>query len=289
VTGVDETWLRDRAAALADVDPPPSTFGTQSLLRRGERARRSRRLTRAAGGAVAVATVCSAALATGSVLRGTTAPAPAAPRVVTVRPDPEVLTVTCTSSGAQVDRRRVTAERDGVRLRFVDSSGRRDEYVRYESLGPGDEPYGGDYVWSVGRNRVGAPPGRMRVGCGWFGAAPTTWQVVEVADPRGWFDPTSMADAGCPTTNVGAVTFGPGDRKNGTGATPQEAGADLARRLWGTSAGSRVRVMGGYVDAGNKTVLLFRAGEDTVVASADRTGRTWRAQVAGWCLPDQGD
>jgi len=293
---------------LADEAPDDPTVAVTVRARA-----RRRRATRWTGGVAGTASGLAAAvaLAVGGVPAAGVVPAQ--PIVGSAR---DALHVTCTPTGVQVDRRSVVAERDGVPVRTEYASGHMDEFVRYEPLGPGDEPNkryarGGFYA---GRMHMDAPPGRIRVGC--FSdevPEPTRWQVVEVVDPHGWFDPTTMADAGCPNFDVESRIPTPGEElkdgevvvpgldSTGTGGTPQAAGEDLIRRLaavWAEAGetpppylnqvqpGRPVTVLGGYVRA--KRMLLVKTGAKTAVAVADRYGATWEARQIGWCLPDPG-
>ncbi len=284
MSGVDETWLRQRAEALADVEPPPSSIDAASLMRRGERVRRRRRIVGSIGGGVAVAATCAAALTASSVVEGRRAPVTAPPAAVATVP-PEVLTVTCTAGGIRVDRQRVLAARDGVHVRLVDASRIPDMHVDYRVVGPDEQDSPVTLLMSQPEGALDLPPGNVSFECVAGDGSRSERRVVEVADPNGWFDPTTSADAGCPQSNVGAVDVAPGTgaRVVGTGATPEEAAEDLARRLGGIPLGREVEVLGGYVDADRRTALLSQWGRHTVVADLNRSGTLWKGTEAGTC------
>ncbi len=297
VDNSDEAWVQDRVRVLADIDPPPSRFGSASVLRRGERARRRRLLLRSAGGAVLAVAACSAVLTVTSVHGGTTAPS-ALPAVGAV-PAPEVLTVTCTPTGTQVDRSLVEAAPDGVHMRLVDVSGRRGTYVNFRLLGPGDETREGDEgtMFVNGPDEVlSEPPGRMSLRCGSEEAplilddpklAPKeTGPVVEVVDPHGWYNPRTPDEAGCYSPAVGAVTWGPKGPRWGAGETPGAAVDSLLRNMGGIKIVRRAEVLPyGYVNADKRVAIVYEWGRPAILATVWRSGDTWKAAEEAPCEP----
>lgn len=270
--------------SLTGIDAPQGRFGTASVVRRAERARRRRVLTRVTGGGIAVAAVCSAVLATASV-RGAPAPTPAAQTAV---PAAAVLTVTCTPRGIEVDRTEVAASRDGVHLRVVDTSGRPHMMFGYRSLPGGTEigwpgsGGGGEELTAAERVLVvSTPPGQLVVECTERGRSGSR-RVVSVADPQGWFRPGSPSEAGCLVRGIGDWEQVPG-----RGTTAHEAAENMLRNLAGDDAAARQVSMAhvGYVGGARQPFLLHQEGKPSLIGVATRSGGTWSATREYICGP----
>jgi hypothetical protein len=129
--------------------------------------------------------------------------------------------------------------------------------------------------------------GRMSLACGSEEfASITTGPAVEVADPQGWYNPQTPTEAGCCSSNVGAITWPPGGQRSGTGETPRAAVDDLLRNLAGIQVVRRAEVLPyGNVDADYRVAVLYEWGRPTILAGVHRSGDTWAAVEEGTCEP----
>lgn len=192
--------------------------------------------------------------------------------LLTPPPPTQVLTVTCTDTGTQVDAPTVAAASDGVHLRVV-NAGRRPV-----AAGMPDADDSDGWPWTdPGRSRdlvVPAAPGRHRIICGDKSAAAT----VEVTDPTSsWRGTIAQAAPTCRGNAIADYAGGPG-----SGATPREAVLAWPSREFGPGVtplaeepGVTVRPLAaGYVDADRQWWLVERGGRAATVLRVFAVPRT---------------
>jgi len=187
-------------------------------------------------------------------------------------PAPEgsaTLTVTCTEDALFVAGEQIVATSTGVAILVQNDGAPAGTYLNlgWQGGGQGDELPTTPTQWLFA-----VPPGDLQIGCSNLDVPEdeSPWPVVtvQVVDPEGLWDPTTIQDLGCAGNVVPGWAIRPAD---GKGPTPQAAVEDLLP-AFGTGPAYRVeRSPGGYPDSPVETWLVHRDGVAyaTVVVHTD--------------------
>jgi hypothetical protein len=180
---------------------------------------------------------------------------------------PAILQVGCDGTRTTIVLPIVRAQRDGVHLKFSNTSGKELAYSV--------EDVGGDSVPAAGLSVIERfAPGTYKVSCA------ADLLAFEVVDPAGFYTPAACADPGSGTTGTSDYVQG----ATGLRGTPIEV---ARRQLRGLAPGDVVE-LGGYplapASLASPTVVVIRQGVVLAVLTYEADGKGgWLASTMRTC------
>lgn len=190
-------------------------------------------------------------------------------------PPPQVARVVCDESGTKIVTRSVSPQLDGVHVVIDNRLGFDAGFaVGFENgAGAGRNAPEGE-----SRHVLGAPPGRVEIGCYGNGSPQPDFQTLEVVDSEGVYRSVELA---CASVVSGTSDFGEG--ASGQRATPVDLGRELFDNAFGLGSDDVVE-LGGYLQSEVPVVRLMRDGRIVATVSYRRAdGDGWLEETFSMC------
>ncbi|WP_436533266.1 hypothetical protein [Actinoplanes sp. HUAS TT8] len=276
---MNEQWAHEQMQTIVS-ETPPTPFSLESVVQRGETARRRRKLMRAAG--VAAVAVSLLAVVSIPVLADRSHP----PDTKVAGSIPAKLTVSCAGSTPTIDGTTVAASPDGVH--FAASASSSDTSVAYlfdpATSGSGwfgpPGPAGTNAVLSSQSREIvwDIPPGPVDVSCV-KGDADSPKIRILVVDPQGYYRSGDIRKLGCTSTALMSLK-GPA-----SAGAPTVDGVIQKLATQNKVAGSLSyeRIPMGYVETRQQLYVLRVDGKNWRILLVQPVGQGYSADTYGLC------